>query len=195
MPSAEDGPDATGGDRADTPGDGQRAAPEFGPPGYLPDRAARRARKIILREPLGLQWAIAAIVTGLVVVVAGAAFLLGLPGGPTPDEEPVAGLAELERGQVLRTDAADDEVLVLRAGGGLHAFAAPTTRVVWCEPSGRLEGEDGRVWGLDGAREGGSGSSLAVLPVSVHDERVHVAPEAATAPEPTGEQRAPVCLD
>src|SRR5690606_17036265 len=50
--------------------------PDFGPSGYLPPRAARRARKIMLREPLGLQWAVAAVVAGLLVLLAGAGYLL-----------------------------------------------------------------------------------------------------------------------
>jgi hypothetical protein len=49
--------------------------PEFGPRGYLPERAAKRARKIILREPLSLAWVIGAILAGLALVIAGVLFL------------------------------------------------------------------------------------------------------------------------
>jgi len=171
------------------------AEPEFGPTGYLPERAARRARKIILREPLGLQWAIAAVVTGLVVAGAGAVFLLGLPGEPGEGEEPLVPLGAVERGEVLRETVAGQEVLLVPVSGGLRAFAAPETTVVWCEASQRLEGTDGRVWDLDGARQGGSGASLARLPVTVHDEVVHVEPGEATAPAPSGQDREPACVD
>jgi hypothetical protein len=49
--------------------------PEFGPSGYLPERASKRARKIVLRAPLGTQWIVASILAGLLVVVAGGLYL------------------------------------------------------------------------------------------------------------------------
>jgi len=48
---------------------------EFGPGGYLPKQAASRARKIILRAPMGAGWIIASVALGVLIFVAGAIFL------------------------------------------------------------------------------------------------------------------------
>ncbi|MTV26636.1 hypothetical protein FTX61_14610 [Nitriliruptoraceae bacterium ZYF776] len=60
--------------------DDPQQTPEFGPSGYLPERASKRARKIVLRAPLGLQWGgrlatndTSSIRTGPVVQLPGAA--------------------------------------------------------------------------------------------------------------------------
>ena len=78
----------------------QSPTPEFGPRGYLPERASKRARKIVLRAPLGLQWIVAAVVFGLLVLVAGVVWLNagGPPGAPFVAAGPVsAGGPSVER--------------------------------------------------------------------------------------------------
>ncbi|HUG87123.1 MAG TPA: hypothetical protein VMM13_21320, partial [Euzebya sp.] len=52
----------------ETASDPAAQQPEFGPGGYLPARAAQRARKIVLREQMGLHWAVAAVVAGLLIL-------------------------------------------------------------------------------------------------------------------------------
>ncbi|HWB72263.1 MAG TPA: hypothetical protein VG452_08590 [Egibacteraceae bacterium] len=83
-------------------------AQDAGPPGYLPQRAARRARKIVLRAPLGVGWILAALAAALVVAAAGLAFLLARTGPPGPPFVAVAELDDLEHGaaQVLAFDPA-----------------------------------------------------------------------------------------
>jgi hypothetical protein len=87
--------------------------PDIGPSGYLPPRAAKRARKIMLREPLGLQWAVAAMIAGVLVLVAGG-ILVTVFAAP---DQPVSWCAE--SGHLESADGA-----------------------VW-EPSGRLIGGRG----------------------------------------------------
>ena len=45
--------------------------PEYGPGGYLPSKAAGRARKIVLRAPLGIGWIVASVVLAVVIAVVG----------------------------------------------------------------------------------------------------------------------------
>jgi hypothetical protein len=159
------------------------ADPEFGPGGYLPQRAADRARKIVLRERMALSWPVAAVVLGLVVLAAGAALLLrgGPPGEPFI---PVVEFAELSHGEATVVAAAGHEVLVVRAPGALRAFAAPDQAVRWCAETDRLEGAEGALWRLDGRRVGGEAPSLAPLPVEVHDGVIHAAPTTPRTPPP-----------
>ena len=92
---------------------------------YLPPRAGK-ARKLILRSQLGLPWMLAAILFGMVILVAGILFLVtgGRPGAPWQRVAPVTRLAD---GAVTQTPLRAGEVAVVdRRGGTLRAFLAPT---------------------------------------------------------------------
>lgn len=154
--------------------------PEFGPGGYLPDRAARRARKIVLRAPLGLQWVVATIVAGIAVLVAGVVFL-GTSGEP-PGAPFVALGAVADMPAAGTLDVAGRTVLVVGAGGRVRAFVPDGEVPAYCDASRRLEAADGRVWALTGRGLGGA-DSLAEHPVTVVDGNVYVDPT-RTVPGP-----------
>jgi hypothetical protein len=135
--------------------------PEFGPRGYLPDRAARRARKIILRAPLGLQWVVASLVTGALLLVAGLLLLGRGSAEPQPPWIPLGPLATLE---VSAVDPGTGLLVVTVAG--LRAFEAPEG-VRYCSPSNRLEHPDGRVWALTGRGYAGTPSLMPVPTLTV----------------------------
>jgi len=136
--------------------------PSFGPSGYLPDRAARRARKIVLRAPLGLHWVVASLVAGAVVLVAGV-LLLGrgadAPGAPWV---PLGTVADLP----ASGEDATTGLLVVHVAGRVRAFDAPDG-VAYCAPSNRLEHPDGRVWALTGRGLGGTPSLVPVPTLAV----------------------------
>lgn len=164
------------------------AASGFGPSGYLPDRAARRARKIVLRAPLGLQWVVASLVAGLVLLVAGA-LLLGrgadAPGAPWVPLGPVASLAP------SATDAGTG-LLVVHVAGRVRAFEAPDG-VAYCAASNRLEHPDGRVWALTGRGLAGT-ASLVPVPTLTVAGVAHVDPTAAGEPlDPVDDPAGPGC--
>lgn len=166
---------------------GSTPEPEFGPRGYLPRRAANRARKIVLREEMSLGWPLAALAAGLVVLAAGVAFWVQ---GGAPDEpfEPIAAFETVPMGEARVTDASGTDVLLVRVPGALRAFRAPGEPVRWCADTDRLEGDDGAVWQLDGRRVGGDAESLARLPVEVHDATVYAAVGAPRPPVPPAER-------
>jgi hypothetical protein len=164
--------------------------PEFGPSGYLPDRAAKRARKIVLRAPLGLQWVVASLVAGVVVVVAG---VLLLTGDYTPGEPWVAVGPVEDVGAV----SIDEDLGVLLVGGGrIRAFAdAHALDLDYCETSRRLESPDGQVYSLTGRGLGGA-PSLREHPTVVRDGVVYLDPTRTTsAPAPSDEPVTPECVD
>jgi hypothetical protein len=164
--------------------------PDYGPRGYLPPRAAKRARKIILREPMGLHWAVAAAVAGVLVLVAGGV-LLSRTGPPGPPFVAVGGLEQVDPGGAGDLPVGDGrDVLVLRGAGGVTVFAAPDVPVAWCAPRSRLIGGGTAVWQPDGRLVGGTGDSLARLPAQVHDGVLYVDAVAAgtrAKPDPRGE--------
>lgn len=164
--------------------------PEFGPSGYLPPRAARRARKIVLRSPLGMQWVVGSLVVGAVVVVAG---VLWLAGDEAPGEPWVAVGEAAEVG--VTAEAGDLEVL-LAGNGRIRAFADAHARgATYCEVSRRLESPDGGVWSLTGRGLDGT-ASLREHPARVHDGVVYVDPtHTFAAPAPSSESAEPACLD
>jgi hypothetical protein len=168
---------------------------DYGPRGYLPERAARRARKIVLREQMGLGWPLAAIVAAAVVAAVGVAFLLrsGPPGAPFRPAGPLEAVPA-SSAVTLPVEGADAEVLVARAAGGLRTYAAPGAQVAWCARSRRLESPAGQVWTPEGILVGGTGDSLRPLPSTVYDGTLYVDPAAAGAPlpaDPRGET--PAC--
>lgn len=162
--------------------------PDFGPSGYLPDRAAQRARKIVLRAPLGIQWVIASLAAGVVVVVAGVWFLVA-SGGPPP--EPWVAASEV----AALDDAVHDpqlDVLLVGTGGRIRAFA-DAADVSYCAQSNRLEAADGRVWSLTGRGLGGA-DSLEEYPTLVQDGVVYIDPTSTRpGPTPSDDPAEPVC--
>ncbi|MFA9446016.1 hypothetical protein [Egicoccus sp. AB-alg6-2] len=161
--------------------------PDFGPSGYLPERASKRARKIVLRAPLGSQWIVASLLAGLVVVVAGVMFLLR---SGDPPAEPWTAVGRVED---LPPSAALDhlDAVLVTAGGRVRVFAG-ADGVAYCPASNRLE--DGRqVWNLTGRGLGGA-PSLDEHPTLVHDGTVYVDPtRTSPGPSPTDDAAEPAC--
>lgn len=186
-PRPESGPGPESGSGAES-----GSGPEYGPGGYLPERAAKRARKIVLREQMGLGWPIAALVAGIVLVGLGVVYLLA---GTAPPSEPfvAAGpIDEIDPRGAATLEVGGAQVVVVRAGGGVRAFAHPGVPVRYCPASGRLESpEAGMVWTPDGRLTGGDGQSLPGLPAQVHDGELYIDPTSplpAPAPRARGEQ-------
>lgn len=145
--------------------------PDFGPSGYLPERASKRARKIVLRAPLGLQWVIGSIVAGVVVVVAG---LLWLSTSSQAPGEPFVAYAPVDELRVSRiVDDPTGTTLIVTAGGRVRAFDVTDLAVVpaYCESSNRIETDD-RAWSLTG--RGLGVSSLDEHPAVVFDGVLYV---------------------
>jgi hypothetical protein len=157
--------------------------PDFGPSGYLPPRAAKRSRKIMLREPLGLQWAIAAVIAGVLVLAAGGLLVVLMSRPPGAPFLAAGQLSAIDpRGAEVVATETGTEVLVLRAAGGVRVFAAPDQPVAWCAQSRHLESDSGHVWEPNGRLTGGQGGSLAPVPVEVHDGVLYVDPSAEGQP-------------
>lgn len=167
--------------------------PDGGPRGYLPDRAAKRARKIVLREQMGIGWPVAALVAGVVLAGIALVYLLTRAGPPAPPFVPSVPIERIDPRGAGLVDVDGTKVLVVRAGGGVRVFLSPGDAVAYCPDSRRVESSDD-VWSLTGRRTGGNGDSLQPLRAQVHEGRLyidlrpHVPPP---APEPLGER--PVC--
>lgn len=152
--------------------------PEFGPGGYLPERAAHRARKIILRAPLGVHWIVAALVAGVVVV---AASVWVLRGPASELNAPWVALGDVSSfGDA--TYVASHEVLVVTAAGRIRVFV-DAEAVVFCAPTRQLEAPDGRVWRLTG-RGTGNTPSLVEAVSQVHRDVLYLDPTRLRAAEP-----------
>ncbi len=166
-------------DDHDTPPD-----PDFGPSGYLPERASKRARKIVLRAPLGLQWIIAAAVFGIIVVVAGVLWL-GTSGPPTAPYVAVGSFSD-DFATVPVTHLDDLDAWVVTAGPLMVVAGADVDALTYCEDSRRLQ-DGARVWDLAG--RGLGTDSLQTHPAVVHDGTLYVDPTvtrpgARPAPDP-----------
>jgi hypothetical protein len=170
--------------------------PDYGPGGYLPERAAKRARKIVLREPLGKGWIVASLVGAVTLAVIGVVYVLTQTGPPGPPFEDVGAIDGFDPRGATVVDAADRDVLVVRGAGGVQVFEAPGATVVWCRESRRLESADGRVWDASGRLRGGDGESLRPLPAEAHDGVLYVDPHSpAAAATPSASEEVPVCVD
>jgi len=143
---------------------------EFGPSGYLPERASKRARKIVLRAPLGAQWMVAALVAGVAVVIAGVVFLQRSSEVPSDPWIPAAEVATI--GRAAATEEGD--VLLVTGAGRVRAFVAAGD-LAYCEPTNRLESADGDVWTLTGRGLGGA-VSLEEHPTLINDGIVYLDP-------------------
>ena len=169
-------------------GPGRDEAPAFGPSGYLPDRAARRARKIVLRAPLGLQWVVASLVAGAVVLVAGLLLLGGRADTPGAPWEPLGAVEDLPESAY----DAGSGLLVVHVAGRVRAFDAPEG-ITYCAPSNRLEHPDGRVWALTGRGLAGT-ASLAPAPTLTVGGIAHLDPTTlGTPPESVEDPAEPAC--
>ncbi|MDX1660098.1 MAG: hypothetical protein R3343_14870 [Nitriliruptorales bacterium] len=187
----EDRPeDRSSRDDAEQVPDGPVPNPEFGPSGYLPGRAAKRARKIVLRAPLGVQWIVASIVAGAVVLIAGLVFLTA---GDDPPGDPFVQVGPVEMvGDLTVLD--DLDAVAVGAAGRIRVFADATALgLVYCEESRHLEGDDGRVWSLTGRGLGGA-DSLREHPAVVHSGILYVDPtRTVDGPAPSDEAAEPAC--
>lgn len=165
--------------------------PDFGPSGYLPERASKRARKIVLRAPLGMQWVWAAIVAGAIVLTAGVVFLTQAGDDPGGSYQRVAPLTDVTNGEVRTVDGAT--ILLVTEGGRARAFDITgfDDPPVFCADSRRLEAP-GRVWSLTG--RGLGTPSLSEFATLVSREVLYVdASAAAPGPPASDAVEAPVC--
>jgi nitrite reductase/ring-hydroxylating ferredoxin subunit len=151
---------------------------------YLPPRAGK-ARKLILRSQLGLPWMLAAMLFGLVILVAGTLFLVkgGRPGAPWQRVAPVTRLAG---GAVTQAPLRAGEVVVVdRRGGTLRAFLAPTGSCpVVGTPGGFARPCARQAWDQSGEPVAGQGAStppprLRAVPATVAKGDLYVNPAAA----------------
>ncbi|MTV26638.1 hypothetical protein FTX61_14620 [Nitriliruptoraceae bacterium ZYF776] len=170
------------------PDDRPSRVPEFGPSGYLPERASARARKIVLRAPLGLQWVVASLVAGVVVAIAGMILLTRGEAAPGPPWVELGAVEDLV-GEVAHDTALG--VLLVGIGGRVAALEAPA-EVAYCPASGRLEdGTD--VWNLTG-RSLTEAPSLPEHPVRIVEATAYVDPTVtAPAPSPARGDATPAC--
>lgn len=167
---------------------------EFGPSGYLPARAANRARKIVLRERMGLHWPVAAVVAGVLILAVMIPAVLLTTGGPEAPFEVVGPLEEVPADGDALVEVAGRSVLLVRGGGVLAALADPPEGARFCASSRRIESPDGDVWTLQGRRVGGDAASLAVLPSIAYEGEVWVDPTAEPAvADPAPGQVDPAC--
>lgn len=169
--------------------------PEYGPAGYLPQRAAKRARKIVLRERMSLGWPLAAFAAAAVIAIAGVIFLATWSSPPKPPWEASRPLSAVPLAAVLPVDGLDHGALIVRAGGDLRAFAAPADPVSYCPLSDHLESATGTVWGLDGRllSDHRGERSLRRILVRVFDGTVYVNPTEGNALPPDPGRATPAC--
>lgn len=159
---------------------------EFGPSGYLPPKASARARKIVLRAPLGIQWVVGAVVAGVVVVIAGLLWL-SRSGPPEAPYEATIEVAAID--DVAHLDGRD--ALAVAAAGPVRVYVTSpevTGDITWCPDSGRLEFASG-VWSASSGRGFGV-ESLPRHPSEVHEDTLYVdfsttidGPAASSTPE------------
>lgn len=172
-----------------------REQADFGPGGYLPPRAARRARKIVLREQMGLHWPIAAVLAGLLILALTVPFVLAQQGPPGPPAVQVGPLDRIDPAGDGLVEAADTTVLVLRADGVLRAFVDPPEGARWCPASRRIEAPDGRIWTAEGRLIAGQGTSLPTAGITAYDGTLYVDPTPTPGPAPRPGDARPACQD
>lgn len=168
--------------------------PEFGPSGYLPERASKRARKIVLRAQMGVHWIWAAVIAGVVVVIVGVAFL-ATSGGPPPAPFVAVGpIAEVGAATLLDLDTMEpadenrEAALLVTVSGRPRLFLhngvcddCPTPQLTFCERTRLIESSVGGVFSLTGrARNAAGGDGLLVFPTAVVDGVLYADPTTFT---------------
>ena len=167
--------------------------PEFGPGGYLPPKASKRARKIVLREQMGQGWPLAAIAAAVLVAGAGLVYVLTANRPPGEPFVPVGALTEVPAGQADTLASEGAEALIVRAGGAVRAFRAEPDGVAWCAESRRLE-TPAAAWTPDGRVVYGDAESLTPLPTTVFDGEIYIDPtRELESPPPARGSEPPVC--
>ncbi|MPZ72038.1 MAG: hypothetical protein GEU74_02200 [Nitriliruptorales bacterium] len=167
--------------------------PDFGPGGYLPPKAAKRARKIVLREQMGRGWPLAAVAAAVVVAVTGVVFLRVWNSPPRAPFVAVGDVADVDPSGAAVLDAEGAGAIVIRAGGAIRAFRLDREGTAWCPQSSRLETDDA-AWTRDGRVVFGGEDSLTPLRSVVFDGVVYVDPTSAAEPPPPAPRGAPpVC--
>ena len=169
--------------------------PAYGPGGYLPPRAAKRARKIVLRERMGLHWPIAAVAAGVVIlllIIPALVSTQGPPGAPYVAAGPLDAVDP--RGDAV-LDVDGTAVLVVRGGGVLRAFLHAPDGPRYCGESGRLEAADGRIWSAEGRLlAGAGGDSLDLVGVLAFDGELYLdTSQPVTAGQPRLRELRPSC--
>lgn len=164
--------------------------PDFGPGGYLPERASRRARKIVLRAPMGVQWILGTVVAGVIIIGAG---LLWLAQSDDPPGSPWVAVVEVdELGDDLLVHALD--VLVVATGRPRAFVGWSALGLDWCADSGRIEGANGQVWSATGRALTAGTRSLEQHPTLVVDGILYVDPSVtAVGPDPRVTDPEPAC--
>lgn len=164
--------------------------PDFGPGGYLPERASKRARKIVLRAPMGAQWIIGAVVAGVIIVGAG---LLWLAQSDDPPGEPWVAIGSIDAiGDATTLDELD--VLVVATGRARAFRGAERLGLEWCAVSQQVEGFGGKVWSPTGRARTADTDSLEQHPTLVHDGTLYVDPTVtAPGPDPVVTEAEPEC--
>ena len=159
--------------------------PEFGPGGYLPDRASRRARKIVLRAPMGIQWVIGSLVVGVVVVVAGWLALRDTtPQPPWVEVPPALAVGPPGVAPWTAPPGGSEDAIVVRSGARTRVFRwAGGTPPVLCDASGLLEAPGGATWRVTG-RGLEDTPSLAEHPVLIDDGVLWADPTTTLDPLP-----------
>ena len=174
----------------------QLSGPEFGPGGYLPPKASKRARKIVLREQMGFGWPLAAIAASVLVLIAGGAYLVTMNRPPAAPFVEMRRLTEVPAGGAATVSGQGDApaALIVRAGGPVRAFRAQPIEVAWCPESGRLESVDA-AWLPNGALVyGDRRESLVPLRTVVHNGVIYVDFDTELpAPAPALQDQPPVC--
>jgi hypothetical protein len=170
------------------------SGPEFGPGGYLPPKAAKRARKIVLREQMGFGWPLAALAAAVLVGITGLLFLRISNQPPGQPFIAMGPLTQVPVGAAQTLDTAEGSALIVRAGGSLRAFRAEPGDVTWCPESARLESDDA-AWTPDGRLVHGEGQeSLVPLRSVAYDGVVYVDLSTSLArPQPGPAGGPPVC--
>lgn len=180
------------------PDDDRNTAPDFGPSGYLPERASKRARKIVLRAPMGMHWIWGAIAVGVGVLVVGAIFLAtrgGPPGAPYIEFGPVEDLDSGHFTQLrhpgidLVPEPPESDYLSMHTGR-IRLFHVDDWSMRWCPESLQFEGDTG-TWTATGRGRGGA-PSLAEHPTVIVDGILYWDPSATIPgpfPDPESERR------
>ena len=160
----------------DTPPDAPPAsdAPEFGPGGYLPARAARRARKIVLRERMGLGWPVAAVVAGLLILAVVIPLVIGGTAAPSEPYVAAGPLARVDPRADAVLQVSGQPVLVVRGGGTLAAFVDPPEGARYCAESRRIEAPGGAVWSLGGRALRDGVDSLSAVSALAYDDTLYL---------------------